>query len=332
MRALVSAATGGPESLVLRELPDPVAGPGQLLVRVKACGLNFPDALVIEDKYQIRPPRPFAPGSEIAGVVEAVGEDVTGWAPGDALASVTLHGGLAEKIAVPVDEAFRLQAGQSFEQAAALLLTYGTAIHALVDRGQAKAGETLLVLGAAGGVGIASIQVGKALGLRVIAAVSSDEKAAEARAAGADDALVYGAAPFDRDQSRALADRFKAAVGGEGADIVVDPVGGDYAEPAFRAMGWNGRYLVLGFTAGIPKLPLNLPLLKSADVRGVAWGAWAVRDPEGNRANAARLFAWLEQGLIAPRIAETLPFERAAEGIARLKGRGAIGKLVVSLG
>lgn len=331
MKAIVSRAIGGPESLVVGELPDPVAGPGELLVAVRACGLNFPDALVIEDRYQIRPPRPFAPGGEIAGVVEAVGEGVTGWSVGDRIAAATLHGGLAERIAVPVAKAFPMPAGQSFEQGAALLFTYATAIHALVDRGAAKAGETLLILGAAGGVGMASIQVGKALGLRVIAAVSSEEKATGARAAGADEALVYGRGPFEKDQARALTDQFKAAVGPGGADIVLDPVGGDYAEPAFRALAWEGRYLVLGFTAGIPKLALNLALLKSADLRGVAWGAWAVREPGHNRANVGRLFEWLEQGLIAPQIAEILPFERAAEGIARMNGRGAIGKLVVRI-
>lgn len=330
MKALVSAEIGGPETLTLAELPDPVAGPGELLVAIRACGLNFPDALAIEDKYQVRRSRPFAPGGEIAGIVEAVGEGVTGWSVGDALVAVTLYGGLAERVAVPVAQAFKMPGG-SFETAAALLITYATAIHALVDRGQAKAGETLLVLGAAGGIGIAAIQIGKALGLRVVAAVSSDEKAAAARAAGADEVLIYGRAPFDRDQSRALAGSFKAAVGANGADIVLDPVGGDYADPAFRALAWQGRYLVLGFTAGIPKLPLNLALLKSGDVRGVAWGDWAAREPERDRANVARLFEWLAQGKIAPLIAETFPLDRAGEGIAKLNGRGAIGKLVVTI-
>ncbi|HEY0325166.1 MAG TPA: NADPH:quinone oxidoreductase family protein, partial [Allosphingosinicella sp.] len=263
MRALLSTSPGGPETLELSELPDPVAGPGQLLVRVHACAINYPDVLIIEDKYQFKPPRPFAPGGEIAGTVEAVGEGVTGWSPGDRLIAMIGHGGLAEKVAVPAAMAVPLPEGRSFAEGSALILTYATTIHALLDRGKLKEGETLLVLGAAGGVGLAAVELGKAYGARVIAAVSSEEKAEAARAAGADATMVYPRGPFDKDASKALAAQFKDAVGPNGADLIYDPVGGDYAEPALRSIAWEGRYLVIGFPAGIPKLPLNLTLLKS---------------------------------------------------------------------
>ncbi|HMJ92807.1 MAG TPA: NADPH:quinone oxidoreductase family protein, partial [Allosphingosinicella sp.] len=271
MRALLSRETGGPETLELAELPDPQPGPGQLLVAVKACSINYPDVLMIEDKYQFKPPRPFAPGGEIAGIVEAVGEGVTGWKPGDRMIAMLGHGGLAEKVLVAAAMALPLPEERSFEEGSALILTYATSIHALLDRGRLKEGDTLLVLGAAGGVGLAAVELGKAYGARVIAAVSSEEKAEAARSAGADSAIVYPQGPFDKDQSKALAQQFKDAVGPNGADIVYDPVGGDYAEPALRSIAWEGRYLVVGFPAGIPKLPLNLTLLKSCDVCGVFW-------------------------------------------------------------
>jgi NADPH:quinone reductase len=331
MKALLSKAPGGPETLILDDLPDPVPGKGQVLVAVRACAINFPDTLIIEDKYQVKPQRPFAPGGEIAGVVESVGEGVTGWAPGDRVVAVTGFGGLVEKIAVDAVRLFRLPEGRSFEEASALLLTYATTIHALLDRGHLRAGQTLLVLGAAGGVGLAAIELGKAFGARVIAAVSSEEKAAAARAAGADATLIYPRQPFDKDQSRALADAFKTAVGPNGADVIYDPVGGDYAEPALRAIAWEGRYLVVGFPAGIPKLPLNLTLLKSCDVCGVFWGAFAARDPKGNAAHVEQLFALWAQGKIAPKVTETYTLADAGTAIARLGERQVIGKVVVTL-
>ena len=285
MRALLSKAPGGPETLVIDDLPDPVAGKGQVVVAVKACSINYPDVLIIEDKYQFKPPRPFAPGSEISGVIDSVGEGVTGWAPGDRVIATTGSGGLVEKVAINATSLFRLPEGRSFAEGASLLLTYGTTIHALLDRGHLAEGNTLLVLGAAGGVGLAAIELGKAFGAHVVAAVSSEEKAAVAKDAGADVTLVYPRAPFDKDQSKALADQFKAALGPGGADVIYDPVGGDYAEPALRAIGWEGRYLVVGFPAGIPRLPLNLTLLKSCDVCGVFWGAFAARDPKANAAH-----------------------------------------------
>ena len=332
MRALLSTAPGGPETLTLSELPDPVAGRGQVVIAVKACAINFPDVLIIEDKYQFKPPRPFAPGGEIGGIVAAVGEGVTGWSPGDRVIGMIGHNGLAEQAVVEAGRLYALPEGRSFAEGASLILTYGTTIHALLDRGHLKAGQSLLVLGAAGGVGLAAIELGKAFGARVVAAVSSDEKAAAATAAGADETIVYGRAPFDKDQSKALAERFKAAGGKAGFDVIYDPVGGDYAEPALRSIGWEGRYLVVGFPAGIPKLPLNLTLLKSCDVCGVFWGAFAARDPKANAAHMAHLFRLWEDGKIAPRVTETFPLERGGDAIAKMAGRGAIGKLVVEVG
>lgn len=331
MRALLSKAPGGPETLTIDALPDPVAGAGEVVVAVKACAINYPDVLVIEDKYQFRPQRPFAPGGEISGVVESVGDGVTGFAPGDRVMCNTSMNGLAEKVVVREAALYRLSEGRTFEEGASLLLTYGTTIHALVDRGHLKAGQTLLVLGAAGGVGLAAIELGKAFGARVVAAVSSDEKAAAARDAGADETIVYARAPFDKDQSKALAEQFKAAAGKDGYHVIYDPVGGDYAEPALRSIGWEGRYLVVGFPAGIPKLPLNLTLLKSCDVCGVFWGAFAARDPEANRAHIEHLFRLWAEGKIAPRVTEVFPFERGGDAIAKMAARGAIGKLVVKV-
>jgi len=331
MKALLSHEPGPPETLRLSDLPDPTPGPGELLVRVRACAINYPDVLIIEDKYQFRPPRPFAPGGEIAGEVIALGEGVRDWQAGDRLIAVIGHGGLAEMVTVPAKAAYRLPDGRSFEEGAALLLTYATSIHALYDRGKLKAGETLLVLGAAGGVGLAAIELAKARGARVIGAVSSEEKAAAARAAGADAAIVYPRGPFDKDGQKALAEQFKAAVGPNGADVIYDPVGGDYAEPALRAIGWEGRYLVVGFPAGIPKLPLNLTLLKSCDVCGVFWGAFAARDPAANAAHVAELFRMWEAGTINPKVSATYPLERGSEAIAALAARQVVGKVVVTL-
>ena len=332
MRALLSLAPGGPESLRLEQVPDPRPGPGELLVSVRACAINFPDVLIIEDKYQLKPQRPFAPGGEIAGTVVAVGEGVTAWSHGDRLIAALGFGGLAEKVIVPTDRAIPLPAERSFEEGSALLMTYATAIHALLDRGRLEAGQTLLVLGAAGGVGIAAVEIGKAIGARVIAAVSSEEKADAARSAGADVAIVYPPGPFDRDGQKALAGLFKDAVGPTGADVVLDPVGGDYTEPALRSIAWEGRFLVVGFPAGIAKLPLNLTLLKSCDVCGVFWGAFAARDPSANAGHVEQLFCWRSEGKIAPRISATYPLERAGEAIAALADRKAVGKLVVTLG
>ena len=332
MKALLSTACGGPETLVLAEVSDPVPGPGQLLVQVKACAINYPDVLIIEDKYQFKPPRPFAPGGEIAGIVEAVGEGVTDFAPGDRVMGMIGHGGLAEKALVPAAMAMPLPPDRTFVEGSALILTYATTIHALLDRGGLKEGETLLVLGAAGGVGLAAVELGKAYGARVVAAVSSEEKAEAARAAGADHVLVYPRGPFDREGAKALAQLFKDAVGRAGADLIYDPVGGDYSEAALRAIAWEGRLLVIGFPAGIPRLPLNLTLLKSCDVRGVFWGAFAARDPEANAAHLRTLFRLWNEGRIAPKISATWPLEQGGAAIAHMAARRAVGKLVVTIG
>jgi len=331
VKALLSNEPGGPEMLRLSDVPDPQAGPGELLVRVRGAAINYPDVLIIEDKYQMRPPRPFAPGGEIAGEVEAVGDGVEGWKVGDRLIAVPGFGGLAEKIVIPAKSAIPLPASRSFVDGAALLLTYATSIHALYDRGKLASGQTLLVLGAAGGVGLAAVELGKARGARVIAAVSTEEKAQAARDAGADDAIVYPRGPFDKETSKALAEQFKAAVGPGGADVIYDPVGGDYAEPALRSIAWEGRYLVVGFPAGIPKLPLNLTLLKSCDVCGVFWGAFAARNPKANAAHVETLFRLWDEGRIGPRVSATYPLAKGGDAIAALAARSVIGKVVVTL-
>jgi NADPH2:quinone reductase len=331
MKTLLSDQPGGPATLRLSDVVDPAPGPGQLLVRVRACAINYPDVLIIEDKYQFRPERPFAPGGEIAGIVEQAGEGVTGWAPGDRLIAMVGHGGLSEKLLVPAAAALRLPEGRSFEEGSALVLTYATTIHALLDRGGMKAGETLLVLGAAGGVGLAAVELGKAHGARVVAAVSSEEKAQAVREAGADEVVIYPRGPFDKEGAKALAQQFKAAVGPNGADLVYDPVGGDYTEAALRAIAWEGRLLVIGFPAGIPRLPLNLTLLKSCDVRGVFWGAFAARDPKANAAHIATLFRLWEEGRIAPRVSRVWPLAEGGEAIAHMAARNAVGKLVVTM-
>ena len=332
MKALLSHAAGGPETLVLDDLPDPVPGAGQVVVAVRACSINFPDTLIIRDLYQFKPARPFAPGGEIAGVISAVGEGVSGWSVGDRVIGMLGNGGLATHALVDQGRLFALPDGVDFATGASLLMTYGTNYHGLVDRGHIKAGDVVLVLGAAGGVGLAAIELAKAFGARVIAGVSSEAKGALAREAGADDVVVYGRAPFDKAASRELAEAFKAACGPNGANIVYDVVGGDYSEPALRAIAWEGRFLVVGFPAGIARLPLNLTLLKSCDVCGVFWGAFTAREPVRFRQQVADLFAMRADGRIAPRIAARYPLERGAEAIASLENRQAVGKVVVEIG
>jgi len=331
MKALMSVAVGGPETLQLIETARPEPGAGELRVRIIACSINYPDALILEDKYQLKPERPFAPGGEVAGIVDAVGPGVEGWTPGDRLIAITFYGGLAEYAVVAAANAYKLPADMPYAEGAALLITYGTTIHALVDRGEVQPGETLLVLGAAGGTGVAAIEIGKALGAKVVAAVSSEEKAEAARRLGADAAMIYGRGPFDKEGSKALSAAFKAAVGPDGANVIYDPVGGDYAEPALRAIAWEGRYLVIGFPAGIPRLPLNLPLLKGCDIRGVLWAGLMAHDPERVRAHVAQLFRWWGEGKIRPSIQHRFPLERGGEAIAWLSDRKAIGKIVVEV-
>ena len=329
MKAMLSRAPGGPSTLSLEDIPDPAPRAGEVVLAVKACGVNYPDALIIEDRYQFKPQRPFAPGGEIAGEIIAVGDGVAKLKVGQrALASIG-WGGMAERIAVDQRRVLPIPASMPFDEAAALLMTYGTTIYALKDRGALKAGESLLVLGAAGGVGSAAVELGKAFGAHVIAAASSPEKAEAAKAWGADATLVYPAGPFDRDGQKRLADLFKAACGEAGADVIYDPVGGDYSEAALRAIAWEGRFLVIGFPAGIPKLPLNLTLLKSCQVIGVFWGAFANRFPDRNAANARELFALYEKGLIKPKVTKRFSLGQAGEAIAWVAGRNAVGKVVV---
>jgi NADPH:quinone reductase len=329
MRALLSTATGGPDMLAMGQLPDPVAGAGQIVIAIKACSINYPDVLVIEDRYQFKPERPFAPGGEVSGIVDSIGEGVTGFAAGDKVIALCVNGGLAEKVAVPVQSVFAMPDGMCFEDGASILLTYGTSIHAYKDRGHIKAGDNVLVLGGAGGIGISAIELAKAYGARVVAGISSEEKAAIAREAGADDVVIYPYQPLDKDASKALAGAFKQAAGPNGFNIVYDTVGGDYSEAALRSIAWEGRFLVVGFPAGIAKLPLNLTLLKSCDVCGVFWGAFTVRDPKANHANIAELFRLYADGKIKPRISEIFALEKGGDAIARLGDRKAVGKLVV---
>lgn len=331
MRALLSVATGGPETLVIGELPDPIAEAGQIVIAVKACAINYPDTLIIQDLYQFKPARPFAPGGEVSGVVEAIGSGVSGFAVGDNVIALCGNGGLSEKVAVAAINVFKMPQGMSFEDGASLLMTYGTSIHAYKQRGHIKAGDTILVLGGAGGIGISAIELGKAFGARVVAGVSSEAKADVARAAGADEVIIYPHQPLDKDASKTLAGAFKAAAGSDGFDIIYDTIGGDYSEPAVRSIGWEGKFLVVGFPAGIAKLPLNLTLLKSCDVCGVFWGAFAMRDPAANAANIAELFQLYANGKIKPRITATFPLEHGGAAIALLADRKATGKVVVNL-
>ena len=332
MKALRTHATGGPETLVLDEIDTPTPGPGQVLVAVRACAINYPDTLMIRDLYQFKPERPYAPGGEIAGVIEALGEGVEGFAVGDRVMAGIGNGGLAEKVCVPANRMFPIPDGVPFEKAASLLMTYGTTIHGLKDRGHIKAGDTVLVLGAAGGVGLSAVELAKAFGARVVAAVSSAEKGEVARKAGADEVVIYPRDAMGRDESKALADAFKAACGPEGANIVYDIVGGQYSEPALRAIAWEGRFLVVGFPAGIAKMPLNLTLLKSCDIAGVFWGAFTAREPVKFRAQVQELFDLMAAGKIDPLVSETFPLARGGEAIARLENRQAVGKIVVTMG
>jgi NADPH2:quinone reductase len=331
MRTLLSKAPGGPETLVFEDAPEPQAAPGQVVVSVKAVSINYPDVLVIEDRYQTRPPRPFAPGSELAGVVKAVGAGVENLRAGDRVLATTGWGGLAEAVAIPAAAARKIPDAMPYDEAAAMVITYGTSHHALKHRADLQPGQTLLVLGAAGGVGLSAVEIGAALGARVIAACSTQEKVDVAISRGAAAGVVYGRGPLDRDGRRELARRFKDAAGAEGAHVIYDGVGGDYAEPALRAIAWEGRYLVIGFVAGIPEIPLNLVLLKGCQVVGVFWGAWTARHPQANAQAIQDLLGLYAQGRIRPYVSARFPFDRAAEAIAHLGGRQAVGKVVVTL-
>ena len=325
MKAVVCKQYGPPESLVVEELPSPRPGRGEAVVSVRAASLNFPDVLIIQNKYQFKPPLPFSPGSELAGVVKELGEGVSGLRPGDRVMAFTTYGAFAEEVKVEAARLVPIPAGMEFTSAAAFLLTYGTSDHALRDRGALQAGETLLVLGAAGGVGLAAIEIGKALGARVIACASSEDKLAVCRSHGADATIDYA--------KEDLRERVKALTDARGPDVVYDAVGGPYTEPAFRSIAWRGRLLVVGFAAGeIPKLPLNLALLKGASVVGVFWGDFARREPKAFAESVRQLARWYGEGRLRPHVSQTLPLERAAEAIQLLASRKAKGKIVLTTG
>ncbi|MEM9014741.1 MAG: NADPH:quinone oxidoreductase family protein [Pseudomonadota bacterium] len=329
MKAMMSHEPGGPEQLKWTETETPEPGPGQIRIAVKAAGVNFPDTLIIRDLYQFKPPRPFAPGGEVAGVVEAVGDGVTQFSVGDRVMAGGVNGGFATHFVANANQANAIPDTMPFDEAAGFMLTYGTSYYALRDRGELKSGDALFILGAAGGVGAASIELGKAMGARVVGGVSSAEKAAFCKELGADETLIYPTGELDRAQQKALSTEIKTLCGGEGANVVYDAVGGDYAEPALRAMAWEGRYLVIGFPAGIPSIPLNLTLLKSVQIIGVFWGAFTMRSPDLNAQYVSELFSLYNEGKIKPRITATFPMEDAKKGLQLLEGRKATGKIVL---
>jgi len=323
MKAVLCKRYGPPESLVLEDVPAPEPGPGEVVISVKAASVNFPDVLIIQNKYQFKPPLPFSPGSELAGVVKRVGEGVTTVRAGDRVMAFTTYGAFAEEVKTEASRLVPMPQKMDFSTGAAFLLTYGTSDHALRDRAELKSGETLLVLGAAGGVGLAAIEIGAALGARVIACASSEDKLAVCREHGAQATINYAAED--------LRERVKALTEGRGVDVVYDPVGGAYTEPAFRSLAWRGRLLVVGFAAGeIPKLPLNLPLLKGAAVIGVFWGDFTRREPRAFADSIAQLGRWYSEGKLRPHVSQTLPLERAAEAIKLLASRQAKGKIVLT--
>jgi NADPH:quinone reductase len=322
MRAVRCHELTGPRALRVDEVPDPVPATGQVVIDVKAAGVNFPDVLLTRGKYQFKAQPPFIPGAEAAGIVSALGPGVKSLAVGDRVAATVVHGAFAERLAVPEPAAIKLPDNVDFQVGAATLLTYATTYHALVDRAALQSGETLLVLGAAGGVGLAAVELGKLLGAKVIAAASTDDKLALTRERGAAEVINYA--------TEDLKERIKTLTGGAGANVIYDPVGGPYAEPALRGIAWEGRYLVIGFAAGdIPKIPLNLTLLKGCQIVGVFWGSFAARDPARNRANAERLFSWIAEGRLAPHVDAALPFSQATEALERLERREVKGKLVL---
>ena len=323
MKAVVCKAFGPPESLVIEELPSPRPGPGEVVVSMKAASVNFPDVLIIQNKYQAKPPLPFSPGSELAGIVKEVGEGVTSVKPGERVIAFTTYGAFAEEVKTDAARILPLPETMSFASGAAFLLTYGTSDHALRDRAQLKPGESLLVLGAAGGVGLAAVEIGKALGARVIACASTDEKLAICREHGADETINYA--------TEDLRERIKALTAGKGVDVVYDAVGGAFSEPALRSTAWRGRFLVIGFAAGdIPKLPFNLPLLKGASVVGVFWGEFTRREPKAFAESVRQLMRWHAEGKLRPHVSQSYPLERAVDALKAMAARQVKGKVVLT--
>lgn len=324
MKAILCTRLGKPSDLELADIPDPVAGTGEVVVRVAAAGLNFFDTLLIAGRYQFKPELPFSPAAEFAGTIESLGEGVSGLQVGDPVMGFSRWGNAREKIAIPAIRVVKLPAGLDFERAAGLSVTYGTTLYGLKDRGRLQPGETLAVLGASGGVGLAAVELGKLMGAKVIACASSDDKLDFAREHGAD-ALVNYAKSDLKEQLRHLTN-------GRGVDVVYDPVGGPYAEPALRSLAWYGRYLVVGFAAGdIPKIPLNLTLLKSCDVVGVFWGAWTERDPAGHQANMSQLVDWAAQGKLSAHVHAVYPLADTARAIEDIAARKVMGKAILKI-
>jgi len=323
MKAVLCKQHGGPATLVVEEVAPPQPQAGEVVVAVHAAAVNFPDTLIIENKYQFKPTLPFSPGGEVAGTVKSVGPDVREFAPGDRVIAVCGWGGFADEVAVRATRVVHLQDGVPMDAAASLVLTYGTSHYALQERAQLRAGETLLVLGAAGGTGLSAVEIGKLMGARVIAAASSEAKLALCREYGADAVIDYS--------QEGWRERLKAMTGGRGVDVVYDPVGGAYTEPALRSMAWGGRLLVIGFTTGdIPRPALNLPLLKGCSIVGVFYGGFAEHEPQRHRALLAELMQWLAQGRIKPAITSRRPIEEATEALKDVAARRALGKIVLT--
>ena len=323
MKAVLCKQYGPPESLVLEELPSPRPGPSEAVITMHAASVNFPDVLIIQNKYQFKPPLPFSPGSELAGVVKEVGAEVKNVQPGDRVIAFTAYGAFAEEVKTEATRLIPLPKGMSYETGAAFLLTYGTSDHALRDRAALKAGETLLVLGAAGGVGLAAVEIGKALGARVIACASTDDKLAVCREHGADETINYATGD--------VRERIKELTNGKGVDVIYDAVGGPYTEPAFRSIAWRGRLLVIGFAAGdIPKLPFNLPLLKGASIVGVFWGDFARREPKAFAESIQQLGRWYAEGKLRPHVSQAFPLAKAVDALQMMAARQVKGKVVLT--
>ncbi|MBT3142383.1 NADPH:quinone oxidoreductase family protein [Falsiruegeria litorea] len=331
MKIMLSTEPGGPDTLVLSDTATPEPGKKQVRIKVHAAGVNFPDTLIIRDLYQVKPPRPFAPGGEISGEVDAVGEEVSDLKVGDRVLGMVGFGGFATQVVADATRVIKIPDAMPYDEAACFVLTYGTSHHALKDRAAIQPGDSLLILGAAGGVGAAAIELGKAAGAKVIAAVSSEEKAQFCRDLGADETLIYPRDMSDRAAQKDFSAQIKTLSGGEGVNVVYDAVGGDYAEPAVRALAWKGRYLVVGFPAGIPKIPLNLTLLKGCQIVGVFWGAHTVREPQSHAENMGDLFRLYAEGKVRPQISARFPLAQASDALQLLEDRKALGKVVVTM-
>ncbi|MDE2112269.1 MAG: NADPH:quinone oxidoreductase family protein [Alphaproteobacteria bacterium] len=332
MKAMLCETYGLPETMRLADVPPLKAGPGQVVISVKACGVNFPDVLMIQDRYQFKAALPFAPGGEVAGIVKEAGEGVHMLKAGDHVAAAIRSGGFAEEALADAQRCIHVPKGVDFDVASSFIVTYGTSYHALKDRAHLKRGEKLVVLGAAGGVGIAAVQLGALMGARVIAGASNPEKVEFAKMHGAADGFVYPPVPLSKDQQKGLSENIKRLTGDDGADVLYDPVGDDYSEPALRTMAWQGRYLVVGFAAGaIPRVPLNLALLKGCDIVGVFWGTATARNPKEAFADLELLARWIAEGKLKPQISERFSLQYAGRAIRQLMDRKALGKVIVTM-